>query len=245
MPSNNRPDEPDSPHQHPLDQPVPAALTGRTPDDLPIDSDVDSFEPPAAAADRLPSGQKPRDERAAHHQFRLIGLVFIGGAFGALSRSSLTHLVGSPDGFPVSTLVENVVGAFLLGVLLEALSRRGPDHGRRRRLRLLLGTGYLGGFTTYSSFAVDAVHLLGAGETFQAILYLALTILVGAAASFTGIWCASVHYQHRHPPAQEPDDDAALAPDQPAAPGADATSSEHTDPRAPGHRPDTTGRRTP
>jgi CrcB protein len=205
MPSNDQPDPSAPRDQHP---PMPPAPAGRILEYLPVDSDVDSF-PPSAGSEPPPLEHKSSRERAAHYQLGLIGLVFIGGAFGALSRSSLTHLVGSPGGFPVSTLVENVVGAFLLGVLLEALSRRGPDHGKRRRLRLLLGTGFLGGFTTYSSFAVEAVHLLDAGETLRAILYLGLTILVGAAASFVGIWCAATQHQHRHPPSKEPDHQSA------------------------------------
>src|SRR5699024_11239433 len=71
--------------------------------------------------------------------------------FRSLDR--LTHTFLSD--LPVGTFLANISGAFLLGLLVESLSRRGADHGRRRDLRLLLGTGLLGGYTTYSALAND------------------------------------------------------------------------------------------
>ena len=73
-------------------------------------------------------------------------VVALGGAVGTLARYGLSHAVPDTGGVPVATLVENVVGAFLLGLLLEALARSGPDVGRRRLARLGLGTGLLGAF---------------------------------------------------------------------------------------------------
>lgn len=221
--------------------PRPRPTAGRVPDDLPVDSDVDPFRP---------SSRRKRDSGLpAHHHPGLIVLVFIGGSFGAVSRYGLSHFLGSPDGFPIATLAENVGGAFLLGVLLEALSRRGPDHGRRRQLRLLLGTGFLGGFTTYSSFAVDTVHLLGDGETFRAIIYLALTILLGATASFAGIWSAATQHHDRQDRRdrgkhQEPDQEPALMPvDRSGDSGRAAASGTSTDARGPGDPSDSAARR--
>ncbi len=73
----------------------------------------------------------------------------VGGFAGTLSRYGLTELGASQ---PVVTLLTvNTVGAFLLGLLLGSLSRPGP---RTRAYRLLLGTGFLGGFTTYSAFSL-------------------------------------------------------------------------------------------
>ena len=80
---------------------------------------------------------------------------------------------------------------FLLGVLLEALARRGPDLGRRRDLRLFAGTGVLGGYTTYSTFAVDTDGLLQASHLDVSLLYALATVLVGAAASIAGIAVAA------------------------------------------------------
>ncbi|NQX28469.1 CrcB family protein [Microbacteriaceae bacterium VKM Ac-2854] len=106
-------------------------------------------------------------------------------------REGLSLLVPVSGAFPAVIFGINVVGAFLLGVLLEALLRRGADGGRRRVLRLLLGTGVLGGFTTYSALATDTALLLGDGQLGPAILYGGLTIVVGAAASWAGIAVAA------------------------------------------------------
>jgi fluoride exporter len=83
----------------------------------------------------------------------------------------------------VATLAVNLLGALLLGALLEALARRGPDTGRRRLLRLGLGTGVLGGFTTYSTLAVETATL----PTALAVAYLAASVLLGAAAALAGV----------------------------------------------------------
>lgn len=92
----------------------------------------------------------------------------------------------TPDGFPVTIFAINVVGAFALGVLLETLSRRGPDAGRRRILRLLVGTGVLGGFTTYSSWTTDIASRLP-GATDVAFAYAALSLVLGLVAALAGV----------------------------------------------------------
>jgi fluoride exporter len=92
---------------------------------------------------------------------------------------------------PVATLGVNVVGAFALGVLLDALSRRGADAGLRRDVRLLVGTGFLGGFTTYSSLAVETDALLRGGQSGLALAYAVGTVVLGAGAAAAGIFVAS------------------------------------------------------
>jgi len=86
----------------------------------------------------------------------------------------------------VATLGINVVGAFLLGALLERLGHPGLDPNRVQHLRLLLGTGGLGGFTTYSALATDTASLLAAHPG-RAVGYALATVLIGAAASVAGI----------------------------------------------------------
>ena len=86
-------------------------------------------------------------------------LVFSGGAAGSLTRYVITAVTPGAWGQPAATFVINIVGAFALGWLLEALLRRPGDPDRQTRSRLLLGTGFLGGFTTYSALAVDSVVL--------------------------------------------------------------------------------------
>lgn len=120
-------------------------------------------------------------------------LVMIGGGAGVLSRYGLEQAILSPSGWPLATLLINVSGAWALGALLEGLHRRGPDVGIRRGLRLLLGTGFLGGFTTYSALALESVLLLALEESAGAGLYLAISFFGGALASWAGIWCGAAH----------------------------------------------------
>ncbi|WP_347107995.1 CrcB family protein [Paenarthrobacter sp. S56] len=133
--------------------------------------------------------------RPVHLHWRFVGLVALGGVFGALARYGLGLAIPAPGAWPLPTLLINLTGALALGALLEGLSRRGPDAGRRRVLRLALGTGFLGAYTTYSTLALDAVHLFMAGATPAAAWYLALSLFGGAAATATGIWLGA--WQHR------------------------------------------------
>ena len=118
---------------------------------------------------------------------RAIGLVFAGGTLGVLARAGLDHAFPARGGFPVTTFVINVVGALALAILIEALALRGPDAGSRRALRLVLGTGVLGGFTTYSALAVQTDALLRNGQIPTAIVYAVGTVALGLVASIAGI----------------------------------------------------------
>jgi CrcB protein len=141
--------------------------------ELPLDSDLDVEE--------SSEGQP----RPVHLRWRFAGTA---------SREFLTLLVPSADGFPTATLVINVVGAFLLGALLETIVRHGRDSGGRRVLRLVLGTGFLGGFTTYSALAIDTSMLAASGDIPFAVAYPLGTILIGAVATWAGIAiAASLH----------------------------------------------------
>lgn len=109
-----------------------------------------------------------------------LGLVLVGGAAGTLIRAEVGHVL--PHGpFPWATFAVNMIGAFLLGGIVEALAQR-PDDERHRRIRLLLGTGFCGGLTTYSAFALDihdASPAVGA-------LYAGATVLLGLGAALAG-----------------------------------------------------------
>ncbi|MHC5794825.1 CrcB family protein [Lacisediminihabitans sp. FW035] len=132
-----------------------------------------------------------------HLRIRYLAVVALGGMVGTALREALSIIVPSAWGIPVIILVINVVGAFALGALLEALARTGADEGRRRSLRLLLGTGVLGGFTTYSALATDTSQLLADGRAAAAIGYAVATLVVGAATTFAGIAIASAVHQRR------------------------------------------------
>jgi len=89
---------------------------------------------------------------------RALLIVAVGGAVGALARYGLSRAFPvAPGTFPATTFVINVTGAFALAFLLESLLRRGaPDHW----LRLLVGVGVLGAFTTFSTMATEIALVL-------------------------------------------------------------------------------------
>jgi CrcB protein len=123
---------------------------------------------------------------APHRDPRLLGLVALGGAVGSVLRYAVSLAAPAPGGWPLATLSVNVVGAFLLGFLLEAVARRGPETRRLQRLRLTLGTGVLGGFTTYSTFALETDRLIQT-DAGVAVGYAALTLLAGTLAAIAGV----------------------------------------------------------
>ena len=127
---------------------------------------------------------------AVHLTPTFIALVALGGMAGSLARHGVERLLGTSDGLPVGTLTVNLVGAFALGVLLEGLATRGSDVGHRRAARLLVGTGFLGGFTTYSALAVETDALLRDGKVALDLVYVLTTVVVGLLASFAGVLCA-------------------------------------------------------
>ena len=122
-----------------------------------------------------------------HLRARSIALVFVGGALGTAARAGLVQALPPRAGVPVAVLGINVVGAFVLGLLLELLQRGGEDRGRRRDLRLLAGTGILGGFTTYSALATDTATLLADGRPGTATAYALGTLVLGLAAALLGV----------------------------------------------------------
>ena len=127
-----------------------------------------------------------------HPGFLLV--VVAGGILGALARYGLSSILPAPGGWPVPTLAINLSGAFLLGLLLEALVRRGPDTGRLRLIRLFVGTGFMGAFTTYSTLALETNTLFGAGRVTDALIYVGVSVVAGAAATVAGIWLAAGHH---------------------------------------------------
>jgi len=135
-----------------------------------------------------PRPAAPRPEQAPHRSPALLLGVLVGGSAGTGLRwgaaQALPHDVGS---WPWGTLLVNVVGALLLGALLEALVRAGPDVGRRRAVRVVLGSGLLGGLTTTSALALETVQLGASGALPTAAAYALTTLVAGVAAAAVGV----------------------------------------------------------
>lgn len=109
--------------------------------------------------------------------------VALGGGIGALARYQLgramTAWLGAPvvTTFPFATLAVNAVGSLLMGVLAGWLAQRGGTTGvPSEQLRLLLGVGLLGGFTTFSAFSLEMVLLVERGQFGLAALYVILSL---------------------------------------------------------------------
>jgi CrcB protein len=117
----------------------------------------------------------------------LIAVVTLGGASGTALRYAVTQLLPTTHLIPWATLCVNVIGAFLLGLLLERLARSGAETPRRTLARLGLGTGLLGGLTTYSALAVEVQDLLGRGEFSAGLGYGLGSVAAGLASVGLGI----------------------------------------------------------
>ncbi len=115
-------------------------------------------------------------------------VVAAGGALGALARWAVgTGLPHRPGSWPWATLTVNVTGCLVIGVLLAVLTARRPGSAL---LRVFLATGVLGGYTTFSALAVDAVQLVAAGRWPVAVGYLLASVVGGLAAAVGGLRAA-------------------------------------------------------
>lgn len=129
--------------------------------------------------------------RPNHLRWAPVALVVIGGAAGAAGREGLSLAIPDVSGVPVAIALVNVLGAFALGYLYEAVTRLPAGSPTAANLKLLLGTGFCGGFTTYSSLATDTAKLFSDGRLGIATVYALGTVVVGACATFVGLAVAT------------------------------------------------------
>lgn len=111
-------------------------------------------------------------------------LVAAGGAFGALGRAALTLWLGPMGHFPVATFLVNLLGSFAIGMAWSYFSRSGGQV----LMSAFLMTGVLGGFTTFSTFSLEAVQLIQQGAWGSAASYLAVSVLCCLLGAGLGIW---------------------------------------------------------
>lgn len=120
-----------------------------------------------------------------------IALVFLGGGLGAVCRYLVTTQVGARFGtvFPFGTLTVNTVGSFLMGLIMGALLLLTERYGfvAAGPAKLLLTVGFLGGFTTFSSFSLETVTLIEGGSLFYAAMNIAANLGLCFLATFLGL----------------------------------------------------------
>lgn len=121
--------------------------------------------------------------------FSALLFVAIGGAAGASLRFSLSFLMVSlfGKGFPYGTLLVNIIGSFLLGLLFSVI-----EHGIVREMpwHPLIGVGFIGALTTFSTFSIDTLLMLQNGDWQKAILNVFLNVLVCLGAVWLGMQLA-------------------------------------------------------
>lgn len=110
-------------------------------------------------------------------------LVGLGGALGAIARFGAQSWVGSlSNGFPTATFLINILGSAAMGVLIGVLARTTPQY--QNEIRLFVAVGLFGGFTTFSSFSLDAITLIERGDILLAAIYIVGSVLL----SLAGLW---------------------------------------------------------
>jgi len=115
--------------------------------------------------------------------------IALGGAIGAVSRYSLAQLTINlfGKGFPFGTLIANFVGSFLMGLLFGLIE----SGSLWPQARIALGVGFLGAFTTFSTFSLDTVLLMQQGDWHKAALNMVLNVGLSLSAAFLGLWLVS------------------------------------------------------
>jgi CrcB protein len=141
--------------------------------------------PPGSAVETA----EPRDPRrrrpSRRHDAQVVGVIAAGGVIGAAARYGVAVVVPHPpSGVPWSTLLVNVSGCLLIGVLMVLVFDVWTAH---RLVRPFLGVGILGGYTTFSTAVVDAQGLISAGRPGVALIYLVGTAVAALVAVQLGV----------------------------------------------------------
>ncbi len=118
--------------------------------------------------------------------FKTFLIVFLGGGIGSAFRY-LTSVITEKyvqSSFPWATFLVNVFGCLLIGILIGFFTKQQIENSN---LKLLFITGFCGGFTTFSAFALENIKLFQSGNSLLALLYIALSVFLGVLAVWTGM----------------------------------------------------------
>jgi len=116
-------------------------------------------------------------------------MIGLGGALGAMSRYGLSQLAINlfGKGFPFGTLIANFVGSLLMGLLFAPIE----TESLMPQVKIALGIGFLGAFTTFSTFSLDTVLMIQAGDIQKALLNILFNLGLCLMAVFIGLWLGS------------------------------------------------------
>lgn len=107
-------------------------------------------------------------------------LVFLGGMIGAVARFEVSHLLNGKSDYPLGTAAANISGGLLLGILIRLQEIVGLEDW----LWLLLAAGFCGGYTTYSTFSYEVLHLIEQGQWKKGLVYAGTSLILTVAGLF-------------------------------------------------------------
>jgi CrcB protein len=118
-------------------------------------------------------------------------IVAIGGAAGSVLRylATIISIKFYNNNFPIATFIVNILGCLLIGIFIGIFDRYGNFN---ENFRLLLITGFCGGFTTFSAFSSENISLMQNGNTFLAITYIGLSVIIGLLAVWFGLYITKI-----------------------------------------------------
>lgn len=123
-----------------------------------------------------------------------------GGFIGAILRYSVGRVISTPSGFPFGTLVINLLGCLFLAWFFTITAKRLNINAN---LKLAIGTGFTGAFTTFSTFSVETLNLLRSNQILIALVYVLVSILGGITLALLGAKLASINVQGERQPKGE------------------------------------------
>ncbi len=123
---------------------------------------------------------------------KIILAIGVGSFIGGICRYLLSQFIQNKylAAFPIATLAVNIIGCFFIGVVFGFCEKGNIT----AEWRLFLATGILGGFTTFSAFSNETVNLLRGGQYWLAFAYIALSVIMGVAATFAGLFLIKFVY---------------------------------------------------